>query len=451
MSIVVMAPAESTEHPSSATAFASRKGLERASGCSSHCTNGPARRSDVMDDTWHRRGKLGHLSPGGRLATPNLGLARRIRTPENRSMKPPFTPLVDTLPATVPFIGPEALERRTGTAFKARIGANENVFGPSQRAVAAMRRAAAEAWKYCDPEIHDLRGAIARHCGVSPANVAVGEGIDGLFGLTVRLFVETGVRVVTSLGAYPTFNFHVQGFGGRLLTTPYVEDRENIEGLVSLAWKEGARLVYVANPDNPMGSWWPAEALENAIAALPDRSLLLLDEAYCEFAPPGTVPPLDVANPRVIRFRTFSKAYGLAGMRVGYAIGHSSVIAAYDRVRNHFGVTRLGQIAAAEALADPAHLAKVIAAVAAARDRIAAIARINGLRPLPSGANFVAIDCGSDGAHARRILDGLLSRGVFVRMPGVAPLDRCIRVTAGTERDLDIFARTLPDAIRNAS
>jgi histidinol-phosphate aminotransferase len=96
-------------------------------------------------------------------------------------------------------------------------------------------------------------------------------------------------------------------------------------------------------------------------------------------------------------------------------------------------------------------LEKVIAAVAAARDRIAAIARINGLRPLPSGANFVAIDCVRDGAHARRILDGLLARGVFVRMPGVAPLDRCIRVTAGTERDLDIFARTLPDAIRDAS
>ena len=363
-------------------------------------------------------------------------------------MKPPFTTLVESLPATVPFVGPEALERRTGQAIRARIGANESVFGPSPAAIAAMREAAGDIWKYCDPEIHDLKAAIAAHHGIGPENVAVGEGIDGLFGLAVRLFVEPGVTVATSLGAYPTFNFHVAGFGGRLVTAPYVEDREDPESLMRLARAEKARLVFFANPDNPMGSWWKAAAVERLIAGLPPQALLILDEAYGEFAPEGTLPPLDVEDRRVLRFRTFSKAYGMAGMRVGYVIGHGDVIAAFDRVRNHFGVTRMSQRAAIAALADQRHLARVVESVAEARLRIAEIARALGLLPLPSATNFVTIDCRRDGAHAKALVEALLARGVFVRMPGVAPLNRCIRVSAGKAADLALLAEALPLAIK---
>lgn len=359
-----------------------------------------------------------------------------------------FTPLVDSLPSTVPFVGPEAMERRNGYAFKCRIGANENVFGPSPKAVAAMREAAIDVWKYCDPEMHDVKAAIAAFHRVRPENVIVGEGIDGLFGLAVRLFVEPGVTVATSLGAYPTFNFHVAGFGGRLVTTPYVDDREDPQSLVGLAQREQARLIYFANPDNPMGSWWPATEVQRMIERLPDGALLMLDEAYGEFAPEGTLPPLDVSNPRVLRFRTFSKAYGMAGMRVGYAIGEPGLIRAFDRVRNHFGVTRLGQQAAIAALADRQHLAWVISEVAKARTEIARIAAANGLRALPSASNFVTIDCGRDGVYAKAVLDGLLSRGVFVRMPGVAPLNRCIRVTVGKPEDLAVFAEALADTLK---
>ncbi len=362
-----------------------------------------------------------------------------------------FTPLVESLPSSVPFVGPEALERRTGVAFRARIGANESVFGPSPRVAEALAAAGPEVWKYCDPENHELREALARHLGVSPRNVMIGEGIDGLFGYAVRLFVETGVTVATSLGAYPTFNFHVAGFGGRLVTTPYVEDREDPDSLLDLARRENARLIYFANPDNPMGSWWPASAVNDFIARLPDGTLLMLDEAYGEFAPEGTLPPLDVSNPQVLRFRTFSKAYGMAGMRLGYCIGHEDVIGAFDKIRNHFGVTRLGQVAGLAALADQDHLRRVIAAVAGAREEITRIARANGLAPLPSATNFVTVDCGRDGVHARRVLDQLVARGVFVRMPGVAPLNRCIRVTAGTPEDLAIFAEELPKALNSSS
>jgi len=365
-------------------------------------------------------------------------------------MRFPFTPLCESLPSSVPFVGPEALERRTGTRFRARIGANESVFGPSPKVVAAIAAAAAESWQYCDPENHDIKAALAQHLGVAPENVMVGEGIDGLFGYAVRLFVEPGVTVATSLGAYPTFNFHVHGFGGRLVTTPYVNDREDPAALLDLARRENARLIYFANPDNPMGSWWDAAAVQRMIGAIPEGALLMLDEAYGEFAPEGTLPPLDVSNPRVLRFRTFSKAYGLAGLRLGYCVGHADLIRAFDKIRNHFGVTRLGQVAGIAALGDQDHLKSIVKRVAAAREQIAAIARNNRLTPLPSATNFVTIDCGRDGDHARRVLDALVAAGVFVRMPGVAPLNRCIRVTAGTAEDLGVFAEELPKGLAKA-
>jgi histidinol-phosphate aminotransferase len=316
--------------------------------------------------------------------------------------------------------------------------------------VAAKARAAAECWKYGDPENHDLKAALARLHGVRPENVVVGEGIDALLGYTVRLVVEPGTPVVTSRGAYPTFNFHVAGHGGRLVAVPYEGDRESPTALVDAAVRERAPLVYFCNPDNPMGSWWPAAEVRRLIAEVPDGALLCLDEAYGEFAPAGTLPPLDVSDPRVLRFRTFSKAYGMAGARIAYALGEAGVVQSFDKIRNHFGVNAIALAGALASLEDAAHLTSVIAKVGAARERIAAIARASGLEPLASATNFVAIDCGRDGAFARSVLAELIARDVFVRMPGVAPLDRCIRVTAGTDADLAVLAAALPDALAAA-
>jgi len=367
-------------------------------------------------------------------------------------MRPrPYTALVRDLPAHTPFVGPEAQERARRRPFAARLGANESVFGPSPAVTAAIAAAAAENWRYGDPESVELRAALADANDVGAENVLVGEGIDGLLGYTVRLFVEPGVKVVTSLGAYPTFNFHVHGHGGTLVTVPYRDDREDLDGLVeAVLGDEDARLVYVANPDNPMGSWWDAAAIARLIDRLPARCTLCLDEAYIDYAPPGTTPPVDVEDPRVLRFRTFSKAYGIAGLRLGYVLGAADVIASYHKIRNHFGVNRTAQVAGLAALADRAHLADVVARVARARGRIADIARANGLTALPSATNFVALDTGLDGEFARRLLDELLARDLFLRMPAVPPLDRCIRVGAGTERDLDLFEAALPDALRAA-
>ncbi|PHP68310.1 histidinol-phosphate aminotransferase [Zhengella mangrovi] len=362
-------------------------------------------------------------------------------------LRPQTTPLVGSLPATVPFVGPETQERARGKPFAARLGANENGFGPSPKAVAAMAAAAPEMWKYCDPENHDLRHALAAHAGVAPANIMVGEGIDGLLGLVVRQYVEAGQPVVTSLGAYPTFNYHVAGFGGRLVTVPYAEDREDPQALLDAVAREGAGLVYFANPDNPMASWHDAGAVQGFIEALPATTMLVLDEAYGEFAPDGTLPAIDTSRPNVLRMRTFSKAYGLAGLRCGYCIGEAEAITSFDKVRNHFGVTRMAQAACLAALQDGDHLAKTITNVDAARHRIGAIAADSGLTALPSATNFVTIDCGRDGAFALSVMNGLVERGVFARKPMAPGLDRCIRISCGPEKELSLFAEALAETL----
>jgi histidinol-phosphate aminotransferase len=362
----------------------------------------------------------------------------------------PFTPRVPALPSSVPFVGPETQERRRGRSFAARLGANESGFGPAPQAIAAMAAAAADAWMYGDPECHDLKAAVAARHGLTPAHVAIGEGIDGLLGVAARLFLDPGDTVVTSLGAYPTFNFHVAGLGGRLVTVPYRADRQDLQAVAAAAHAEQARLVYLANPDNPTGSHWTGTEVLAFRDALPRDAVLFLDEAYAEFAPAAALPDIASDDPRVIRFRTFSKAMGLAGLRVGYVLAAPEMARAFDKLRNHFGVGRVAQAGALAALGATDWLAQVIARNAAARDRLSAIARDNGLKALPSATNFVAIDCGADGAFARRVLEGVAARDVFIRMPGAAPLDRCIRVSCGPDDVLDRFAAALPQAVAEA-
>lgn len=358
-----------------------------------------------------------------------------------------LTPHAASLPSTVPFTGPETLERRTGIPFRARLGANESLFGPSAKALAAMRAAASEAWMYGDPENHDLKQALATHHGVTPGHIAIGPGIDGLLGQICRLTLEHGTPVVTSLGAYPTFSFHVSGYGGTLTRVPYADNLEDPGALLSAAQRTGARLIYLANPDNPMGSHHAAEVIEDMVANLPDHALLILDEAYADLAPPGTVPQIPADHPQVIRLRTFSKGYGLAGARVGYGITNPDLALAFDKVRDHFGMGRISLAGALAALADQDWLASVQEQTRAARAQLSGIARACGLEPLASATNFVTIDCGRDGTHARRLLEALGQRGIFIRMPGVAPLDRCIRVSLGDGPTLDCFAEKLADAV----
>jgi histidinol-phosphate aminotransferase len=354
----------------------------------------------------------------------------------------PTTPLVAGLPATVPFVAPEALQRQSGETFQLRLGANESAFGPSPRACDAMRAAVDRVNWYSDPESHDLRMALVAIHNVSPDEIVFGSGIDDLLGLVVRTYLSHGETAVTSLGAYPTFSYHVAGYGGKLERVPYRDDRNDLEALAQAAHEHHARLVYLANPDNPTGSWYAAEAIRAFLDTLPEGCLLLLDEAYCEFAPAGEMLPLDTSDPRLIRLRTFSKAYGMAGARLGYALGPAEMMSAFNRITLHFGINRIAQEGALAALADTAYLTLVVSEVAAGREEYAALGEEVGLRPLPSSTNFVSLDTG-DPARAKALVAALAARNVFIRMPGAPPLDRCIRVTVGTAEERAAFAEIL--------
>jgi len=363
---------------------------------------------------------------------------------------PRYTPLIASLPSTVPFVGPEVQERALGHTFAARLGANENVFGPSPKAIKAMQDAVPETWMYGDSASHDLRAALASHHNVTMDNIVIGAGIDGLLGSLVRMTVTVGDKVVTSTGAYPTFNYHVNGFGGELVQVPYKNDMEDPDALIAKAAEVDAKLVYIANPDNPMGTCHNSDVISDMINRVPDGCLLVLDEAYVEFAPEGTAPKMNPDDPRVIRMRTFSKAYGMAGARVGMAIGHADLIGNFAKVRDHFGMSRVSQAGALAALQDQAYLQQTRENVAKSRSRISDIARKNGLAAIPSATNFVTMDCGASGDFARSVVAEMTALGIFIRMPFVAPQDRCIRISAGTDTDLDLFETALPKALKAA-
>lgn len=366
---------------------------------------------------------------------------------DHRPIPPiPLTPLVAALPATVPFVAPEALERQSGRTFRLRLGANESTFGPSPRAAEAMRASVDRISYYADPESYELRAALSAQHGVGMDEIVVGSGIDDLLGLVVRAYLAPGEVAITSLGAYPTFNYHVVGYGGRLETVPYRDDRNDLEALAETAREQRARLVFLANPDNPTGSWYPAAEIAAFLDALPEGCLLLLDEAYLEFAPGGEALPLDTSDPRVIRLRTFSKAYGMAGARIGYAMGDAAMIRAFERIRLHFGVNLTAQEGALAALADTGYLAQVVAEVARGREEYATLGRELGLPPLSSATNFVSLDAG-DPERAKALVAALAARDVFIRMPGAPPLNRCIRVTVGTADERAAFAAILREAI----
>ncbi|MBX2883028.1 MAG: aminotransferase class I/II-fold pyridoxal phosphate-dependent enzyme [Granulosicoccus sp.] len=356
----------------------------------------------------------------------------------------PFTSIVQSLPQTVPFTGPETLERHAGKPFLARIGANESAFGISQlaqQAIQELATAQACSW-YGDPENHELRQLLAEKHNVKVENICVDAGIDSLLGLTIRLFIEPGDTVVTSDGAYPTVNYHVGGFNGRLIKVPYRDHHEDPITLAKAANENQARLLYLANPDNPMGTSLDHTAIQTLIEQLPPKCLLMLDEAYVEFMTKSPVLTLDVHDSRVIRFRTFSKAYGMAGMRIGYVIAHHEIISGYNRIRNHFGVNRMAQVAAKASIEDSEFLNDVVFKVEHGRQRIYRLAESLGLDYLKSATNFVAVDV-CDAKRADNLIQSLAQAGVFLRKPMVAPQNRYIRIGVGTDHEHTILEQAI--------
>lgn len=367
-------------------------------------------------------------------------------------MSIPFTSVVKSLPDTIPFVGPETLERKYSKPFVARLGANESAFGISPMASEAITNATNStdcSW-YADPENFELRTLLSQKHSVPIENLCVDAGIDSLLGLTVRMFVEPGISVVSSKGAYPTVNYHANGYGAKIHSVSYKDHHEDTVALVDAAHTHHARLIYLANPDNPMGTCLSPDSIQDMLKELPEDCLLMLDEAYVEFMDQMPLLPIDVSDPRIIRFRTFSKAYGMAGMRIGYVIAHKDIIAGFNRIRNHFGVNRLAQIAAAASLRDTAFLPEVTELVKLGRQRIYDLADALSLNYLSSSTNFVAVDMRNHEV-ANKLIESLASGGVFMRKPMVAPQDRFIRVGVGTEEEHQHLERALIPLIQAIS
>jgi histidinol-phosphate aminotransferase len=354
--------------------------------------------------------------------------------------------LVAAIPVMTPFVAPEELARRVGRSSLLRLGANESAFGPSPRAIAAMRDAVSLTSWYGDPESLELRAALAARHGCNPSEIVVAGGIDELMGLIVRAFCAPGDACVATRGTYPTLFYHLNAVGARAeFAEPDADGGLVPASIVDAVERSGAKLVYVANPDNPSGGFAGRAAVAALRDALPDDVLLFLDEAYADFVSPAALPP-DTIDPRTIRTRTFSKAYGLAGARVGYALASAEIIAIFQKLRNHFGVNRTGQIGALAALGDDAFLRGVIAEVVRGRDDYHALAARHGLRSLPSSTNFVCIEIGSK-QQAEAMVGALLEGGVFVRKPWAPPIDGFIRVTVGTAAERAAFAEHFAEAL----
>ena len=350
--------------------------------------------------------------------------------------------IVAKLSDTIPFIAPAELERQGGFTFLARLGANESVFGPSSMAIEAMKRAAENPQWYGDPLSHDLRQELASKHGLTQDHVVVGSGIDGMFGHIASAFLEPNDAVVTTLGSYPTFNYFIDAVGAQLIQVPYDQTEVNLKQLALAAIESNAKAVYIANPDNPSGHFHPKPAIEEFLKALRENILVILDEAYVDFE-----EPYEITDPRLIRLRTFSKAYGLAGTRVAYAMGDPETIQPLNRIRPHFEVNLVAQAGALASLRDKDFIPNIRKRNTQAKQHLTQILEQNGFKTLPSSTNFVLGNAGTK-ERAEEIVLMLREKRIFIRKPGLPPLDHYIRITVGNPQDHEVLSKALKEIVQ---
>jgi len=345
----------------------------------------------------------------------------------------------DDIPVMIPFKGPDAIERENGLKISLRLGANESVFGMSPRAAAAVQGAIATVGLYSDPRSYRLRTRINEKFGVPLENSLVASGVDELIALTIRLLVNPGDRVVATEGSYPTFFYFANSMLSEVVTVPYDNLKTDLDALNQRAREVGAKLIYLANPDNPTGTYHGVESINRFVQNLPEDCYLLLDEAYIDFTSPEPCP-IAFSHERVIRCRSFSKAYAMAGLRIGYAVLSERLNLGMDKIRLHFGVNRLAQIAATESLADDDYLAMVVVQTKKAKEQYYRMAQSCGLNAPLTYTNFVLIDLGSKSV-AEQVGSKLLHEGAFTSLPKGASVDQCIRISIGTADDQDQFCK----------
>ncbi len=353
------------------------------------------------------------------------------------------TPGVRKLTAYDPGYDPETIRQMLGLPRMLELGSNESGYGPSPAVTELLRRRDfADLIRYPDAAARKLRHAIAQRWNVDPAALTLGNGSHELLVLIAETFVAPGDEVVFPQHGFAVFKLAAIGCGGvPVQVAPLPRDGAQPLGAdpdaMAAVMGPQTKLVYLANPNNPTGTWWDRKTLARFLVKVPRHAIVVIDEAYREYVDEAQVADalsLTDLHPHVVVTRTFSKAHGLAALRIGYAISNPALASVLERTRLTFNVNLYAQEAAAQAIGDVAHVERVRAGNAAERARLSAALKALGLFVFPSQGNFVLVDFERP---ARPIEDALLQRGVIVRPMGGYGLPTCLRITVGLPGESD--------------
>lgn len=342
-----------------------------------------------------------------------------------------------------------ALRERFGENI-AELGSNENPLGPSPRALKAMRAALDQAFRYPDPRGMVLKRALANDLGVDVERIGLGNGSHELLMLLAQCFADAKHSIVFSQYGFAVFPIATAAAGAGAICVPALPRGDRAApsghdlGAMAKAVRRNTRIVYIANPNNPTGTWFDDAALAAFLAKVPRDVLVVVDEAYHEYVDaPGLTTALAFADrhPNLVVTRTFSKAYGLAGMRVGYLVAHPSVVSALERLRESFNVNNVALAGAVAALHDKPWLAKARAFNRAEREWLRGELLEGGYHCLPSQTNFLLCVLPRDATKLER---HLFERGVIVRPMGGYGLPRALRISVGSRAENRRLLRALP-------
>ncbi|MFA4982033.1 MAG: histidinol-phosphate transaminase [Candidatus Omnitrophota bacterium] len=338
----------------------------------------------------------------------------------------------------------EEVQREEGLKEVIKLASNENCLGSSPKAVAAVRKSIKDINRYPDASAFYLKKKLAKFLGVNEDGIILGNGSDEVIGMAVRTFVDSGDEVVIAKPTFLIYEIVSQLHSAKIRFVPLARDLKHDLKAMKEAITEKTKMVFIANPDNPTGTYVTKSELENFLEGIPSRTIVFLDEAYFEFADyekkdyPNGLDYLDMPN--LIVSRSFSKVYGLAGLRIGYGISCPEVISYVERTREPFNVNLLAQAAAIAALDDKAFLKRTLAHVGREKKFLYSEFRKMKLSYVASATNFVIIDAKAD---CKKVFASLLKEGVIVRDMKAWGFDTLIRVTIGTRKENEKFIRAL--------
>jgi histidinol-phosphate aminotransferase len=328
-----------------------------------------------------------------------------------------------------------------------KLASNENPLGPSPMALQAMQSEFVELARYPDGNGFVLKQTIADKLNVAQEQITLGNGSNDILELIARAFVTADNEVIFSQHAFAVYPLVTQAVNAEAVVIPATEWGHDLQAMRE-AVNDRTRVIFIANPNNPTGTWLDGEALKAFIAGIPDHVIVVVDEAYFEYANDSRMQAQGYCSaipwlkefPNLVVTRTFSKAYGLAALRVGYGISHPDIADLLNRVRQPFNVNHLGLVAAAAALGDQQYLNESITMNATGMGLLTEGFSRMGLQYIPSVANFVSVDIGKDAA---KVYDALLHEGVIVRPVANYGMPNHIRVTIGLPEENERFLAAL--------